>query len=621
MRRKFLLASATSVLIGASAFAQHQQMSVDYMNDAFSSLPFNMHGTMTYSYIVDEYGNNIKDGALTINCKVNKTFEGWTDRWYEEVTVNGQSSVKATYKQGKLNGVINSNYKATLSDGIKNDNMTASMTGSFLNGVPNGSFIVKRNIPTKATLSANYKNGVLVGGFSCSLLDDDSHLAEYSGTLSQSGQLTGVWNLNGTKATFQNGVLISESTNEYSTRPAVVELAKQYATGAITKEQLEEKNIVVYENTIILGDYARIAIFRDSGINFEEIGGYDFTIPNHVKYEGFKELLSLTDAGAELLAQHVYKRLKDGYIDLDEAIFYEGYTDKYNSLCYEEEYNRYYIIMTKERQSQYLNSKYVIGGIQNNTERVYLSPKQMEKIDKVADGFYAERAGRLIDAIDDYMADAKCYESVEYLRGKRNVPLHILEKVQEEISAAYQKSLDELVPHETNENVVLWQWAEDKYYITKSSVEGFKPLLTGIEEKIAKIKAEEEARIAAEKAREEARIAAEKEAIKVELIKCLDFIVNEGKPSNISYDVYFDNHFTYNNKSEYWRLDASTLLKPFCPVISYEILDVTNTTIKCRLMKKGKKKSMIVYEIELEHGWGKLKLESFDINRAKLIEE
>ena len=219
------------------------------------------------------------------------------------------------------------------------------------------------------------------------------------------------------------------------------------------------------------------------------------------------------------------------------------------------------------------------------------------------------------------MADAKCYESVEYLRGKRNVPLHILEKVQEEISAAYQKSLDELVPHETNENVVLWQWAEDKYYITKSSVEGFKPLLTGIEEKIAKIKAEEEARIAAEKAREEARIAAEKEAIKVELIKCLDFIVNEGKPSNISYDVYFDNHFTYNNKSEYWRLDASTLLKPFCPVISYEILDVTNTTIKCRLMKKGKKKSMIVYEIELEHGWGKLKLESFDINRAKLIEE
>ena len=408
MRRKFLLASATSVLIGASAFAQHQQMSVDYMNDAFSSLPFNMHGTMTYSYIVDEYGNNIKDGALTINCKVNKTFEGWTDRWYEEVTVNGQSSVKATYKQGKLNGVINSNYKATLSDGIKNDNMTASMTGSFLNGVPNGSFIVKRNIPTKATLSANYKNGVLVGGFSCSLLDDDSHLAEYSGTLSQSGQLTGVWNLNGTKATFQNGVLISESTNEYSTRPAVVELAKQYATGAITKEQLEEKNIVVYENTIILGDYARIAIFRDSGINFEEIGGYDFTIPNHVKYEGFKELLSLTDAGAELLAQHVYKRLKDGYIDLDEAIFYEGYTDKYNSLCYEEEYNRYYIIMTKERQSQYLNSKYVIGGIQNNTERVYLSPKQMEKIDKVADGFYAERAGRLIDEIADYMADDKC---------------------------------------------------------------------------------------------------------------------------------------------------------------------------------------------------------------------
>ena len=137
-----------------SVFAQRQQISVDYMNPVFGELPFNMFGKMTYSYIVDENGENVKDGALSVNCKVNKKIEGWVDGRYKTIPIVGTATINATYKQGLLNGAMTSNYNATLKDGVKSENMTASMRGSFLKGVPNGAFTVKRNAGLKTTLNA-----------------------------------------------------------------------------------------------------------------------------------------------------------------------------------------------------------------------------------------------------------------------------------------------------------------------------------------------------------------------------------------------------------------------------------------------------------------------------------
>ena len=67
------------MLCCVSLFAQRQQISVDYMNPVFEELPFNMFGKMTYSYIVGENGENVKDGALTVDCKIDKKLEGWVD--------------------------------------------------------------------------------------------------------------------------------------------------------------------------------------------------------------------------------------------------------------------------------------------------------------------------------------------------------------------------------------------------------------------------------------------------------------------------------------------------------------------------------------------------------------
>ena len=594
------------MLCCVSLFAQRQQISVDYMNPVFEELPFNMFGKMTYSYIVGENGENVKDGALTVDCKIDKKLEGWVDGCYETIIVVGQSTIKATYQQGLLNGAMTSNYKATLNDGVKSENKTASMSGSFLKGVPNGSFTVKRNAGIKTTLNANYKNGVLVGAFSCSLFDDDSYLVKMSGTLSQTGQPTGTWDFDGSKATFQNGVLISESTSEYSTRPAVVELAKKYAAGTITKEQLAEKNVIVCERTLMLGDYARIAIFRDSGVEFEDLGGYDFTISNNVKYEYLEELASLTDAAVDILAQNVYTKLKKGHIEMDEAIFYDfGATEKYGCLYFDNEYKLYYITMTKERQSQYLNSKYVTGVFKSNTVKAYLSPKQLELIDEMADKVYVEKPKTLIDVIYDCISSENYgSESLKYLNGERDFGNPVLEEIREEVGSVYQKFLNESTPHKSNEGVALWKWNENKSvaYISKSSIAGFESVLSEIDEKIAKAEAETRA----------------------QMTSVFEFIISNSKASNITYDAEFENYFVCKKQTDYWRLDASGILKPFCPLIGYEIMEITDNTVKCRLVKKGKKKTTPTYEIEVKYekvyGRPKLVLESFDFNNAKLVE-
>ena len=591
-----------------SVFAQRQQISVDYMNPVFGELPFNMFGKMTYSYIVDENGENVKDGALSVNCKVNKKIEGWVDGRYKTIPIVGTSTINATYKQGLLNGAMTSNYNATLKDGVKSENMTASMRGSFLKGVPNGAFTVKRNAGLKTTLNANYKNGVLVGAYSCSLLDDDSRLAKVSGTLSQSGQLTGVWNIDDTKATFQNGVLVCESTSKYTTRPAVVGLAKQYAAGKITKEQLAEKNVIVCEGTLKLGDYARTAIFRDSGVEFEDFSGYDFTISNNIKYEYMLELVSLTDAAIEILAHNVDTRWRKGYTE-SESIYYDfGGTEQYKSLYYDDKYDRYYICMTKGLQGQYLNSKYITGTVTSQTIKAYLSPKQKAFIDEFVDKCFAENPDSLISVIYDYINRVTYRsKSLSYLDGKRDFTLPVLKEIQKEVNEAYQKFVSDSVSHKSNADLVLWNWnkEEPKAYISKSSIAEFESVLSGLDEKIAQADAE----------------------TKAQLTSIFEFLIANKKSSDIAYDTDFEKYFYIKNESEYWRHDVNQALKPFCPLIGYEILEVSGNTIKCRLVKKGKKETTPTYEIVLrfktkDEGYGdpKILFESFDFSKATLVE-
>lgn len=608
MRKKVLLFGLFFLLVGTTAVAQRQQISTDYVHSVFDDIPFNMSGKMTYSYVANEIGQSVKDGPLSINCDINTKLDTYLNFRHVLINIVGKATVNATYSNGDLNGAINSNYKATLTEKGKNEVITASMRGNFTNGMPNGNFVVNRKTNLKTSLNANYKNGILVGAFSCSLIDDDSHAATYSGTLSQNGKFIGQWNLNGKKATFQNGVLISESYDNYTTRAAVVELSKKYAAGTISKEELAEKNIFIKTSTVNLGNYARTAILRDSGIDFEKIGGYDFTISNNLTYEYLDELAGLTDAGIQLLAQQMDKKLRGVFIEYsylsdqegaEVPIFNDSYAEKYGVLCYDEKYSLYYIFMHVNAQAKYINPQYVTGTYRSSNPHVYISPKQMELLDEVADKYYVENSNTLINIIYQYAKYNKYdYATINYLKGSRDKELKDLIKIQSDINEMYQTFLKESTPHKNNEDVILWKDS----YILKSSIAGFETLVKELNETV-------------------------KEAQEAIVKKTFDFLVKNGSASAIVYDGEFEELFTYGDKkTELWRLEASKILKPFCKIVGYEIIEIidtklaSNKIIKCKLFKKGKKDTKIIHEMEVELNDGKLKLESFDINKAKLIE-
>lgn len=618
MKMKFFLISLFLLWVGITASAQRQQISTDYVHSVFKNIPWSMYGKMTYSYVANEIGQSVKDGPLFINCKINDKIDTYLDYRYVSLSIVGQATVNATYSNGNLNGAISSNYKTTGTQNGKTEIFTASMKGHFTNGVPNGNFVVNRNAVLKTSLNANYKNGILVGAYSCSLLDDDSRAVKYIGTLSQNGKFTGLWNLDGSKATFQNGVLVSESHDNYTTRPALIELSKKYAAGIISKKELAEKNIFIKTRTIYLGNYARIAIRRDSGIDFDEIGGYDFTISNNVTYEYLEELAGLTDAGIKILAQQMDKKLRGVFNEQEGAevpIFYNITTPvKYAILNYDEKYCQYYIFMHENAQAKYITPQYITGTFNGGAQEVYISPKQLELLDEIADKYYAEKPERLINIIYKYArSKGYSYTTINYLEGERekNRELRELIDLQNDINEIYQTYLKENIPHKSNENIILWkqEGSHQIYYISKSSIAGFETVVKELNEK-AKVAKEAE-----EKA---------KEAI---IKKPFDFMVKNGSVTSIVYDEDFENYFTYDDrKNEYWRLDACKILKPFCKIIGYEIIETIDTKlannkiIKCRLFKKGKKDTKIIHEIEVELNYGKLKLESFDINKAKLIE-
>ena len=84
---------------------------------------------------------------------------------------------------------------------------------------------------------------------------------------------------------FQNNVLISKTQSGISTKPALVALARKYAAGSIRKNQLVAQGILVKEDSLTLGKYVRMLILNDEVVDLEDLGGYDFSISNTVKYE------------------------------------------------------------------------------------------------------------------------------------------------------------------------------------------------------------------------------------------------------------------------------------------------------------------------------------------------
>ena len=629
MKKTLLVCIAMAITL--SAVAQRKVVVEDYHKDLVEDLPYStMGGKINYGFIVDENGDNLKDGPLSIKCAItNYKVEAWPI----VATYNGTFTVNTAYAKRWLNGPFTSAYRLNVVGknifGRSQYDLTASMSGSFLNGVPNGAFKVSYNGQRKASLSANYKNGVLVGPFSCAIHDDNMILVKYSGTLTQSGKLTGSWNLNGTTATFQNGVLISKSYEGKSTKPRIAELSKQYAAGAITKAQLEEKNIVVSQDSILLGDYARIAILRDSGVDFEKLRGINMLAPNSIKYDFLEEVCALTDAGVDILIKQLIAYSKDGGLNGETPIcntFNDGY--KYGCIQFEKETNRYFIAAHRSMQEAYFTSGVIAGGSPGMyLEKAFLTKKQLDHIDSQLLLWAKDNICNLITYVAQY---AYLYDSDKELLNKYlnnqagGLEIDDLKLVNRILKEQYEKFVEKSCRHETNENLLLLNKATTEgchvFFISKESVAAYQKMMADIDTKIAAKKADEQARIAAQKEAEQAK---KTELLRRVLAKPFEFMVLNKTRTSIAYDdeaPKFFYHPTYNSYSSEYRMDFDSRLKDFCPCVGYEIVSVNDRSVVCNLKKRGKKAAVLVYQLTIGHNRGKLNITSFDITKAKQIQ-
>lgn len=451
-------------------------------------------GTITYNYIIDEDGNTLKDGPLSIKCSVvnEKTYIApYT------ITVNGSYTLNTTYSNGYINGPFSSNYATTLNGYIiiSKDAVSvgSTMTGNFSNGIPNGAFKVTRKGDYPTTLTANFKNGKLVGAFSCSMKDEDMYDQKYSGTLTQDGKFTGKWQmLNGRSGygnityEFSNGVLISETSSEKATKPAISALARKYANGELTEEQLFEQGCIVLTKTVELGDFVRIAVLRDAAVNFKELGGYDFSEPNHIEYKWLKEIASMTDAGVELLVKGIREYVIDNrHNTLGNLTSSSEYSGQYGGLMTDENGN-YYVVMHKIQ-----NKGYAKGGFEGYDDNVYLSDTQKEYVDQQIYQIILEAACSLQDFASKYHL-SKWHNSranfceTFFKEGSSIANFQTIKEIENAksiLGEVYEDCIDDTTypfPMDPNITVITYGDRKKQYIYTESIVE-YKKILDSLE--------------------------------------------------------------------------------------------------------------------------------------------
>ena len=211
MKKIFIFMFSVFLMNTNLVLAQRQEITEKYTAsypDTYVGIP----GTLKYSCIVAEDGSLIKDGPLSINCKLNKTNVNGT-------TVSGTYTLTTTYSNGMINGAMSSKYELVMTNKKGTETAVVTFKGNFKNGVPHGNFVINNNVDN-INLNVNYNNGKLVGALSCNKL---------KGKLNDQSKPIGTWG----DQQFQNGVLITETikssiTGTKVTKPALVELAKKY---------------------------------------------------------------------------------------------------------------------------------------------------------------------------------------------------------------------------------------------------------------------------------------------------------------------------------------------------------------------------------------------------------
>lgn len=266
------------------------------------------------------------NGPISISGRQNET--------YGNVTITGNYVLNAAAKNGNLNGSmsVKANYHGVkqLFRGQEVEDYAYSFSGSFINGVPNGTFTAKATNFGSSTVT--YKQGVLVGSYYVDEIIDDRILT-IKGSFNDSGKMVGVWDIKKFGDTevweFVNGVRVRMSSKQSESTPKQIEMAKKYASGAITKEALEEEGYFPVQDSIALGDYSSDLYFLKFIADWDKLPGRDFKKGFWVKYTYLYNILPIPKTKFEEILSEYKQTGKTHYpfVQYDQLV--KAYTIKY----------------------------------------------------------------------------------------------------------------------------------------------------------------------------------------------------------------------------------------------------------------------------------------------------
>ena len=561
MKKLLLLAAAFLLGTISTSFAQRQKMTESYGKETGYG-GFVLRGNKTYYYVVGEDGSHLMDGTYTISCPQATTS---VSIWPHNYKITGSYSMTANHSKGNLHGTVSSNYKIAItgSNG-QADNEYATLSGNFTNGIPNGKFVVNSKGSNFATkLNATYNNGVLVGAFSCQVMGDEGLPHNYTGTLTTQGKLSGTWTyqsgISQGSMLFQNGVLISKNdTNEGKSTPP----AMQELAKQYAAGTITKEALAEKGYSVLRGE---ITLGDYACTCITGRAGVDFSELGGYHFEQMSVSYEYLDQVCYLNKEGVEKLITD-LVNHGECRFDNNSASsnaKYDCIDYDNDGKPYIKI-------HQMNKQYVSGLFDSYVKDVYIKDEDMAYIDAKI----AESAKPLLDFVHN--------SNIRGIGGPGITAemneLHRLQNLLEMFNTEKIK---------ISEEVYLFKKVGG--FISASSVKEV------------------------EKAIEEMEIKIEQQ----KLTRAFEFIQSRGKAYPVVSDVNAGRYLI-----GYKNLDAEKIMKPFCPMVAYEIINMDKEHVTCKWSVQGKKNGISTYELTLKHKQGRLVIdaESFNITTAKKIE-
>lgn len=298
-----LFAIVASISVGYAQKVQSYQGSKSYTTTV-GYIP----GTEKYSYIVGDRGDKVYHGVYSFVGKDQRTDQ------YNKFVAN--YNLTANYKQGNLNGTysVTATYEGKVWKYISGwipYSASARLTGTFADGKPAGTFLAVYKDAMNYNGTVTMKNGKYVGTYEYTGPGYNSFW-KMKGQLTDKGKLTGNWKVNNITArneldmVFENDVLIRKDDKNSVTPPEVQNIAKQFAAGKLTEEQVKNKGYIIKKRTLPL-DYfiSYLLLLDDDDYAFNQIKGWDFSDYNAKEYleieqpdvlsgEGFNKIIEAT---------------------------------------------------------------------------------------------------------------------------------------------------------------------------------------------------------------------------------------------------------------------------------------------------------------------------------------